>query len=349
MLRRSAVVALALVAGALAAAADPVPAPLPPSAVTFTNPDATLGEVAAALAKASGVTVAVDPRLAKAKYGAAFTNTPFWEALEQAAKGTDAKIVVQEGGRKVSLEPRGASKEVSAAAGPFRVAVRAVNGRLILDSGTPFHEISLNVHWEPRYPVFRIDTHPKITQAKDDKGTNLIVDLASARHYPTGALTDMSVRLTGLTREAKRIAILAGEFRVTAAERMLAFKFDPTANLPVMVMQDRVTATLKAITRDDTTKTYDVELELLYPEGMPVFESFEEQKWLRDNRLQLLSPMGKPVESESEEVSANGRRVSATYRFKTDPRAKNWSLVYDTPSPLVEFAVPFKLQNIPIP
>ena len=41
--------------------------------------------------------------------------------------------------------------------------------------------------------------------------------------------------------------------------------------------------------------------------------------------------------------------MSATYRFKSDPRAKGWSLVCEAPSPLVEFAVPFELRNIPVP
>ena len=51
--------------------------------------------------------------------------------------------------------------------------------------------------------------------------------------------------------------------------------------------EDRVTAKLKPLIFDETTKTWDVELELIYPPRRPVFESFEEHKWLRDNRLQL--------------------------------------------------------------
>ena len=44
------------------------------------------------------------------------------------------------------------------------------------------------------------------------------------------------------------------------------------------------------------------------------------------------------------------------YRFKedptkglTNPTAKGWSLVYETPAPLVEFRVPFELKDIPLP
>jgi hypothetical protein len=95
-----------------------------------------------------------------------------------------------------------------------------------------------------------------------------------------------------------------------------------------------------------------VNLKLEYPKDHPVFESFEAQKWLRDNRLQLVSPQAKPTEPESEEITIeNGRIVLATYRFPANlnPLVKGWSLIYETPSPLVEMKVPFELKNIPIP
>jgi hypothetical protein len=256
---------------------------------------------------------------------------------------------VQDGGRKVVLEPREQSRVVSAASGPFRVAVRTVTGRILLDSGSTFHDIQLDVHWEPRYPVFRIDSNPKITKATDDKGNSLLTDPAIARHHPTTALTEMRVRLTGLPREAKRIALLEGEFRATAAEKMLTFQFDnPATKTPVTKTQDRVTITLKPLAFDDTTKTWDVNLELDYPAGGPVFESFEEHKWLRDNRLQLVIG-GKVFDPENEDVIASGRKVTATYSFKVNPMVKGATLVYQAPGPLVEVTVPFRLQNIPVP
>jgi hypothetical protein len=333
----------------IAAAAQSLAPALPPTKVTFKQSDATLSDVAAALAKTSGIAIDVDPQLAKKKCEVAFADTAFWDALEQAAKATDAKLVLLENGRKVQLAPRGQSKVVSAAAGPFRVAAKSVTGRALLDYGVTFHEVQLDVHWEPRYPVFRIDTNPKITKATDDKGNSLLTDPAITRHHPTGALTEMKVRLTGLPREARKIALLEGEFRATAAEKLLTFKFDnPATKTPVTKTEDRVTITLKPLAFDDTTKTWDVNLELEYPAGGPVFESFEEHKWLRDNRLQLVTA-GKPTDPESEDVVASGRKVTATYRFKMNPMAKGATLVYQAPGPLVELTVPFKLQNIPVP
>lgn len=342
---------------AVTGAAEPGPAALPPTRITLKQSDSTLADVATALAKASGLAVTAEPDVAKVRCPIAFNGTPLWEALEKAARDADARIVVADGGRRIAFARRGGSKptreikEVTATSGPFRITVRTVTGRLLLDSGAAVHEVQLLVHWEPRYPVFRIDSSPKILAAKFDRSSDLIPDVGAARHHPTGATTEMTVRLAGLPRRAAKIDVLAGEFRATAAKSMLTFKYDNlAAALPIEQKTGGVSARMKPFTFDETTKTWDVELELAYPPGGPEFESFEEHKWLRDNRIQLVSPESKPLDPESEEVLARGKTVSATYRFKgANPKAKGWSLVYVVPGPLIEVTVPFKLENIPLP
>jgi hypothetical protein len=331
-------------------ATQPTTPTIAPTPIAFQKADTTLGDVAAVLSKASGIPISVPATESRLKCPAAFAGVPFWEALEQTAKQTGTKIVPFEKGTKVALEPRGMSREVSTTNGPFRIVAKQVVGRAMLDVGVTFHDIYLEVHWEPRVPVFRIDTQPRIVKAADDRGVGLTAATTSASGYPTEAITDMKIKVMGLTRESKQIGILAGEFRVTAAEKILTFKFDDlTGKRPISKTQNEVIASVKGIAKPD--KFWEVELELLYPKNHPPFESFEEQKWLRDNKLQLVSPDGKPTNPESEQIDASGRRVVAIYRFPgtINPLAKGWSLVYETPSPLLEFKVPFELRNIPIP
>ncbi len=340
-----------LLLASVTVAAQPTDRPaIKPTAFSFKK-DTALGEVAAELSKSpAGATVSVDPRSVKAKCAAAFDNTPFWEALETAADKTKTRITLRDGGRTVVLEPRLKNREVSAVSGPFRIVPRAVIGKLLLDDSTVFHEVQLDVHWEPRMPVYRIDTQPRIIAATDDRGTALTAAVGSSHHYPTSAHTDMSVKLTGLTRESKAIGRLAGEFRATAAEKMLTVRFaDLGAKFPLTQTDSDVKVTLRSFKKEGAL--WEAELLLEYPTNHPSFESFEEQKWLRDNRLRLIDPNAKPIDPESEDVTASGRSVSATYRFKMagNPTAKGWALVCETPGPLVELKVPFELKNIPIP
>ena len=334
----------------LAIATQPATSQLPPVTVKFRKTNATLGEVATELTKVSGIPISVSPAESGHTCPADFAGIPFWNALEQTARETGMKIVVLERGTKLGMQPLGSCQEVSSVSGPFRIVAKQVIGRALLDLGVTVYEVYLEVHWEPRIAVYRIDSQPKITRIADDRGTALSAETSNASGYPTDALMDMKLRVNGLTRASKQIGVMAGEFRVTAAQKILAFKFENlNGKNPVSKTQDRVTATVKKISKLE--KHWEVELDLQYPEGHPAFESFEEQKWLRDNRLQLVSPDGKPNESESEEVSVSGRRIAGTYRFSgnLNPLTKGWSLVYHTPSPLLEVNVPFEMKGIPLP
>jgi hypothetical protein len=342
---------------AVAPAAEPEKSPIAPRTVTLTQPG-TVAEAAGELGKQAGIPVTVDPKLAAAKATAKFNKVPFWTALEALARQTDARIAVHDGGRRIALEPRGNSREASSVFGPFRTVARQVLIKFDLESGQIAYSVQLDAHWEPRFPVFRITSAPQVTKATDDRGTDLTPTAAKAFTQPTGAAHALEpVRLGGLTRDSRAITVLSGSYTVTAAEKMLAFRFDDLAGkLPAAAApQEGVTATLRGITKDETT--WVVEVELNYPPGQPHFESFEEAAWLTQNRLQLVPPGGgKAFAPDDHQILETGRRVVAVYRFKEDPgkglanpKAKGWSLVYETPSPLVEFPVRFELTDIPLP
>lgn len=339
-------------------AAQPAKSPIPARTVTIDRQNGTLAEVAADLGKQAGIPVELGAGLGKEPCPAKFAGTPFWAALEEVARRTNTRIDHRDGGRVIVLERKEkGDNPVSSVAGPFRTVARMVTAKKYLDIGTTFYDVELELQWEPRFPVFRLDSHPRITKAADDRGTALEARAGTANNAVTGYTHSGSVRLTGLTRESRTIRTLAGSFTVTAAESMLAFRFpDLTAKQPsALPAKQGVTATLKRFERDE--KTWEAEIELLYPEGMPAFESFEAASWLTQNRLRLVSPDGSKVFAPDDyEIPQAGRRVVAVYRFKEDaakglanPNAKGWSLVYETPSPLVEFRVPFELTDIPLP
>ncbi|HXD87709.1 MAG TPA: hypothetical protein VN641_14530 [Urbifossiella sp.] len=329
---------------------------LPPRTVTMEMAHSNLGKIAAALSKQGGIPIALpDAASAAEPCDAIFNDKPFWFALEFTASQTGNRIVLRDGGRKIALEPRGKSYEVSSVHGPFRVVAREVVGRFLLDSGSHFHELHLDIHWEPRLPVFRLDSSPRIASAVDDKGRKLSAPALSARSQPTAAIHPATVRMEGIHRDAKRIAEIAGNFTVTASDKMLAFTFDDLTKgkTPVILpAKDKVAAILKRVEKDEST--WEFEIELTYPQKLPQFESFE--SWTTENRMRLVSPGGRPFTTTDHEIQVNGSKVTALYRFReaaksglTNPASKGWKLVYDAPSPPLEFTVPFELKDIPLP
>ena len=342
--------------GALAAlpAAEPSQ-PLAPTEINWNRPDATLGQVAKDFGEKAGVPVEVSSASAESPCALPpLKGVPFWEALQTAADKSGARIVPVSGGRKVELVPRGKSRDVAATSGAFRVAVQQVVGRALLDQGVTYHEVHLLVHWEPRVRVYRIDSAPKIRKATDANGAKLDAVGGGAQILPTNSTSEMKVKLAGLTRDSGRITSLSGNFGVTAADKLLAFKFDSAGKLPAEQKESGVTATLTRVQKKDDT--WEIEVEVSYPPGQPVFESFQGEWWLRDNRLLVLPPKGQPIAIDDYEIPSpdNPRPLRAVYRFKEkpglgDPTQKGWSIVYETPSPLADVTIPFELKDIPLP
>lgn len=333
------------------------PRPLAPTQVTWQEQGTFLGKAKDTFPKQAGVEVSVSPGVIKAKLDADFKNTPFWEALQTSADRTGAQIALHSGGRKVELVPKGKSRESASTSGSFRVVSQSVVGKAILEQGTTFHEVQMLVHWEPRLRVYRIDTTPQISKVSDVPGSKIVAEVGGTQVLPADATSEMKVKLTGLTRDSDRITTLAGTFTVTAADKMLMFDYSaPNGKLPEAQKKDGVSAALKRV--QNKGGTWEIAIEVTYPEKQPNFESFQGEWWLRDNRLTVVSPQGKSFVIDDFETPTpdNPRPLLVIHRFKENaatglgnPTQPNWKIVYETPAPLTEVKMPFELKDIPLP
>lgn len=324
----------------------------PPLAARVVSlPAGTVGAAAAELTKQAGVPVAV-PASNAGKATAAQRDVPFWDALDRLAAAAQLRVVLKDEGRAVELVPATAA-EVRSVSGPFRVVAKQVIGRALLAEGLTIHEVQLDLHWEPRYPVFRLDTHPHVTAAADDRGVALQPQPAGVRTQPSGAVHHAAVKLGGVTRDAKRIGVLKGYFRATASEKLIGFRFDLPAAKGLTHVVEKLPAVLTGWQKDGDTWIADIDV--AYPPELPEFESFEAAALASANRVRLVGPGGKAFAPDDKAVSVVGRRVSATYYFKEDPAkgpanvGRGWALEFDAASTPVEFRVPFELKEIPLP
>ncbi len=352
---RAAAAATAVSFAAAALVAQPPPPAagrVPARTVTLDRPNATLGEFAATLKAQTGLAVEVAADDAATPCRLAPGAFPFWGAIERAAAATGRRVSVSDQGRRIGFAPGGRA-EASAVDGPFRVVAKGVTARSDLEAGRTTYEVALDLHWEPRFPVFRVDAHPAVTRAADDTGANLTTPAGAAKSRVAGYSHPIPVRLDGLTRKATKITTLAGTVTVTASERMLPFTFDALHGpFPAAKTQAGVTATLKRWAFSDAAGMWEAEVELKYPPGQPEFESFE--SWLTENRIRLVAPDRAKSFAPDEVDDLPGGRPGGVYRFKPPPgagapNAPGWALVYDTPAPLVEYPVRFELKDIPLP
>lgn len=346
MIRTPGLIVLLLVATLRpVAAADPVP-PIPASLVTVEK--ATMASaLILEIEKQTGLKVtagAVDGTAAVEP----FAKMPFWEVLESLAAKTNTRLTVNGASKAITFEA-GRATTVTSLDGPFRISAKGVNAGIDAATGQTRYTLALDVHWEPRFPVFRIDAQPRVT-AKDDLGNALAVRETSVKTAVAGFGHTAEVRIEGLTRKATAIAQFAGEFTLTAAPTMLAFEFDDLTALPATKEKDGVKATLTKVVK--RTEVWEVQVAFEYRTPPPNFESFE--SWTNRNTFQLVMPKKTATaEIANYDISSNDRHVAAAYRFSTKSvdlaNRKGWAVRCETPAPLVEFPIRFALKDVKLP
>ncbi|CAN5117452.1 hypothetical protein BH11PLA2_BH11PLA2_37980 [soil metagenome] len=329
--------------------------PVPAGRITLDGKPRTSAETAAYVESVTGVKI-------KFGYNNGFSKAtaqgePFWDFIQRLVmEGEIHRLRVKDSGKTLEIDGRGAKPTFigpASADGAFRVQLRSVNAKI--EQGGSYYDVTIEVHWEPRIPVFRIDTQPLITSAVDDSGVKLTSKTAKTKS-PIGDsyLFTSTFRLDGLTRESKSIAKLEGSFYVTASPKMLAFTFDDlNAKLPVTKEQHGVSVTLAKFA--PVENRWDAAFKLVYPESHPEFESFE--SWADGNKLRLINPdRTKTFSPDNFAISGSGSKLGGDYRFITkDGKGpvvgdrNGLTLVYDTPAPLTEFFVKFSLKDILLP
>ena len=334
--------------------AEPTPKPPPVAAKLVTlSKSGTLAEVAAEVTKQAGLPFDLSAADGSAKVTAAFDRTPFWVAADKLAADTGHRLALDGNKVKVVKRASGVKPAPSAVDGPFRVAVKRVTAKRDFDAAATEYEVQLDVFWEPRFPVFLIDGEPRVSEVAVS-GAKPTAEAPTGRVMPTGYSHTATVRVKGIPRGAKQIDTLSGTFAVVAAEKVLAVEFkDLTGDKPVTQTADGVAVTLRPARKLE--KRVEFGVELLYPASHPTFESF--QLWAGGNKFRLIGPDNRtafePTDYSSDE---NGRRVRADYNFAGPngkpfalPDLKGWRVVYETPGPMVEQAVTFKLTGIELP
>lgn len=281
-------------------------------------------------------------------------NPTFWEVLTAISQQTGHPLHSTRNGSTIAFGPARKGTVHDSLEGPFRVTAQEIMARIDLDSGQSVYDITLEIYWEPRFPVYRMSSFPVISECQDDRGQAIKVPDRPVMSPVTGYQHRSTLRLPGLTRDSRRISKISGSFLVTASPRMIPVLFDQLdQRMPRSLQRQGIQATLHSWGQESTR--WEADIELQYPQGQPEFESFE--SWASRNRLELVGPReGERYPASNFEMSESSRQVRATYRFLTSttkgPKIENlkdWKLVYHVPAPLTEYRVYFTLKDLPLP
>jgi hypothetical protein len=312
-------------------------APISGKKFSLNAPNSTLRSAVEELARQTGLEVEIGGVDGTTPVKAMFAKVDFWTAVDALAAQSGSRVVIGQGKSVRLVKATNTIPPCTSVDGPFRIAARTVEARLDLQTGKTLYDLTLELAWEPRLPVYRVDAYPRIAKGADDAGRALAVKPFDARNPVDGVVTLIRVPLEGLNRSSKQISLLQGSLRVTAAEEMLRFAFDDLTK-PMALMQNGVEVALQKFAKEGTFWIVDVELR--YPKVSASFESFETY-WVGRNRLTLVAPDGAAKFTTADE-EINGNRVR--YRFKEDK-----AMQYEAPGVLREVPVAFELKGIALP
>ena len=319
----------------------------------------TVAEAAASISKQVNIVVDVSRAMQDKPVKLALKDVPFWEALDQLAKASDHRLSISAQGSKIALfggpnEKYG--QEPIDVQGPFRFSGRKTLGKINLETGQSSTEIEVEVIWEPRFKAFYAEIPAKSISAWDNEQKPLAVAGEGSGKLPVaGSAVEITVRLSGVPREAKRIGRLEGEIRITGTTQMLQFSFAADATGDATTSQkEGVTATLKQFEKKGRIWTALIEFE--YPKGGPEFESF--QSFLLDNQCWLVHRDGRRFLNQGlfELLGEHDGRYPVAYRFVENEKTglaignpKDWQVVVRTPGRITVTPVKFRLNNIALP
>jgi hypothetical protein len=324
----------------------PGQSPFPSQKLTMPKEPITFKQLATVVNEQAGLVVELPSMLKEERF--TLKSGSLWEVLDSAAMQSQQRLVPIRKGSAVRFNTSKAQSPAPCYDGPFRFAIRQVTSRQDFDLGQQVTEVALDLHWEPRYPVFRIESEPSLTEMRTDAGQKLNfspnrtkIPLSGSQHQPV-------IRLANIPRSAKTVS-LSGEYRITASQKLLEvpFKLD---KLPQKQLVEGITVILSRAELID--KRVEIQMELEYPKDHPEFESFE--SFVTQNQAVLRNATQQVWEPSDFEISSQDRRVIAVYRFvsKSGPlvwEPEKWQLNYRTPSPLKEFAIRFAFQDVPLP
>jgi hypothetical protein len=362
---------LLLSANHQATAAEPeIPKELAPKTITLQDASITVAKALKELASQTGNPVA-DRRREKDEIKSLkldLNKATFWQALDTIAKAADARVSLYERDGKIALVDGPYQVMPVSYSGLFRVAVKGLHLRHLLDSDTHDCIINLEIAWEPRFQPLFMETRPDALIVQDDKGRAIEIpeDGKGLAAIGQPMVKAFDVRIPAPQRSAKQLGLFKGNLLVMGPSKMLTFTFDKLSKIEKAAdarkeTREGVTVNLRELRSEGGggDEVWTVGLLLEYPPEGPKFESF--QSWIVNNKIYLEKAQAGikqqfPPNLGYETDDQSDTKAIIRYRFGDEPEKKltlgkfsDWKLVYQTPGRIVEVPIVFEFKELPLP
>jgi hypothetical protein len=278
---------------------------------------------------------------------------PFHEALDRVARLAEVSINAFTGDGSIGITAGTPPKDpLIQYVGPFRVAFKQLTEVRDLQAGTSAANAQLEVSWEPRLRPMLLALKGDGLAVKDDRNGEIkpqaMMETNEVVLRPENPAAEINLNLEAPDRSATKLASFRVKTEVTLPAGMKTFRFPSLAQENVTLKQGDVTATLQNMEIDE--QVWKVNVELVYPDNGPAFESY--RQGLFNNRIWLQKANGSKFEHNGgfSNTSSDGGKLGFEYLFVDAPgKPGDYRLVYETPSKVVTIPLEFEFKDVPLP
>jgi hypothetical protein len=277
----------------------------------------------------------------------------FHEALDKVARLAEVSVNASTGDGSIGITAGATPKEPMVRyAGPFRIAFKQFTEVRDLQAGTAAANAQLEVAWEPRLRPMMLTLKSDGLEVKDDQGREVkpqaMMESNEVVLRPENPAAEMNLNLDAPDRGARKLSRFHVKAEVTLPSSIKTFRFPNLAQENATLKQGDVTATLENVEIDE--QVWKVNIQLVYPDTGPAFESY--RQGLFNNRLWLQKADGSRFEHNGgfSNTGSEGGKLSFEYLFVDAPgKPADYQLVYESPGKVITIPLVFEFKDVPLP
>ncbi len=285
-----------------------------------------------------------------------WNGVPFWKAVDELCDLAGLSVYGYPEAPAVALVGR-AADEVPASQRAvdyqkaFRLEGLQIAALRMLNLRRPARTtVKLQVAWEPRLSPLALEIPWASVQAQTDRGEVLRVNrpgVLVVELVPGLPSTEFVIPLEEVSREAKTLRFLRGQFHVLLPGQRRKFEFAPLGQcIGKTLRYASVSVTLDSVFRNN--QTWEVRLLVQFDQPHGALESH--RTWIVDNPLALIDPQNRQIRPDGvESFLREDDKVGISCYFGLDEEISQYKLVYETPVIVLKQSFSWKLENLRLP
>ncbi len=302
----------------------------------------------------AGATIESDPLLT-----VDFHDKAFWQAFDEVLDRLNLDVDSYAGGEGLAVVPRPMGRlprvERASYAGPIRV--EPVRFEAVADLRRPDNrslKLLLEVEWEPRLQPILITQSLERIEATAG-GKPLLVDGRGDLSAPVGegpSAVSIEIPLKMPPRATGAIDVFEGQLKMMVPADVEVFRFQPPTvkaggGRKAQLHKGAVTVTLESVRKSGDA--WELEVSAQFDDPTIAIDSYL-IGWLLDNKV-TLEHDGRaaiaPVATQQTRQTRN--EVGVKYRFALPEGLDGWSLVYHSPTAVLEVPAKYRFTNLDLP